>query len=111
MTRYHVCCAQATVAIAQFQAKPASYSRATMFSRVAPKPGRTLELHDGDGGLIAANDKGKSDQRTGIEATQIQPLNDFGSVIVADRPLGLYTAIVTGNGMSGVVLREVYNLP
>jgi len=33
----------------------------------------TLELHDGNGGLIATNNNWKSDKQTQIEATQIAP--------------------------------------
>jgi hypothetical protein len=70
----------------------------------------TLELHDGNGGLLTSNDNWKSTQRTEIEGTGLQPANDAESAIVADLPPGLYTAIVAGKGASGVGLIEVYNL-
>jgi hypothetical protein len=54
----------------------------------------TLELHDGNGALIAANDNWKSSQQTAIEATKIPPTNDAESAILGDLPPGLYTAIV-----------------
>jgi hypothetical protein len=71
----------------------------------------TLELHDGNGGLIAANDNWKTNQQPAIEATNIPPTNDAESAIVADLPPGLYTTIVANKGASGVGLIEIYNLP
>ncbi|MEY2510880.1 MAG: large repetitive protein [Verrucomicrobiota bacterium] len=71
----------------------------------------TLELHDGNGALLAANDNWKTDQRTAIEETNIPPTNDAESAIVADLSPGLYTAIVAGKGTSGIGLIEIYNLP
>jgi probable HAF family extracellular repeat protein len=70
----------------------------------------TLELHDGNGSLIASNDNWKSDQQSQIEATQIPPTADLESAIVADLPPGLYTAVVAGKSASGVGLIEIYNL-
>ena len=37
----------------------------------------TLELHAGDGTLLATNDNWKSDQQAEIEATMLQPTNDL----------------------------------
>ena len=70
----------------------------------------TLELHDGNGNLIAANDNWKTNQQTQIEATKIPPANDAESAIVADLAPGLYTAIVAGKGTTGIGLIEIYNL-
>jgi hypothetical protein len=70
----------------------------------------TLELHDGNGAMIASNDNWKTNQQTQIEATQIPPANDSESGIVADLSPGLYTAIVAGKAAGGVGLIEVYNL-
>jgi probable HAF family extracellular repeat protein len=71
----------------------------------------TLELHDGNGGLLASNDNWKTDQQSQIEATKIAPAADAESAIVADLPPGLYTAVVAGKSASGVGLIEVYSLP
>lgn len=70
----------------------------------------TLELHDGNGGLIATNDNWKTNQKTQIEGTNMSPTNDAESAIVADLPPGLYTAVVAGKGTSGIGLIEIYNL-
>jgi CSLREA domain-containing protein len=71
----------------------------------------TLELHDGNGALIAANDNWRSDQEAEIIATTIPPSNDLESAIVRNLTPGNYTAIVRGvNGTTGVALVEVYAL-
>jgi DNA-binding beta-propeller fold protein YncE len=71
----------------------------------------TLELHDSNGSLIAANDNWKSDQQNEITATGIPPTNDAEAAIVATLAPGLYTAIESGVGnTTGVGLVEVYNL-
>jgi hypothetical protein len=76
-----------------------------------PLPDPVLELHDGNGTLIATNDDWKSDQQTEIEATGIPPADDAESAILATLAPGGYTAIESGkNGESGVGLVEVYNL-
>jgi hypothetical protein len=82
-----------------------------------PVPGAlsdpTMELHDGNGALIASNDNWRSDQETEIIATGIPPSNDLESAIVATLPAGggSSTAIVRGvNGTTGVALVEIYAL-
>ncbi len=73
----------------------------------------TLELHAGDGTLLATNDNWKSDQQAEIEATMLQPTNDLESAILATLPAdgAGYTAIVKGkNGTTGVGLVEAYDL-
>jgi hypothetical protein len=71
----------------------------------------TLELHDGNGGLMAANDNWRSNQEAEIIATQIPPSNDLESAIVATLPPANYTAIVRGvSDTTGVALVEVYAL-
>jgi hypothetical protein len=70
-----------------------------------------LELHDGDGNLIATNDNWKSDQQAEIEGTGIPPTDEAESAIVATLTAGSYTAIVSGkNNSTGVALVEVYQL-
>ena len=80
-----------------------------------PVPGAlidpTLELHDGNGALIASNDNWRSDQEAEIIATGIPPTNDLESAIVRNLMPGNYTAIVRGvNGGTGVALVEAYGL-
>lgn len=71
----------------------------------------TLELHDGNGALIVANDDWRSDQEAEIIATTIPPSNDFESAIVRTLVPGDYTAIVRGvNDTTGLALVEVYAL-
>ncbi len=77
----------------------------------------TLELHNGNGALVASNDNWKIDDASGqsqeaaIRATTIPPTNDLESAILATLAPGNYTAIVAGkNRGRGVGLVEVYNL-
>jgi hypothetical protein len=71
----------------------------------------TLELHNGNGDIIAFNDNWKDSQQAEIEATTIPPTNDLESAIVATLSPGNYTAIVRGvNDTTGVALVEVYGL-
>ena len=80
----------------------------------------TLELHDGAGALLASNDNWQttiiggiitSDQRGDIRNSGYAPGDGRESAIIADLPLGNYTAIVRGlNNMTGVGFVEVYDL-
>lgn len=73
----------------------------------------TLELHDGNGSTIAANDDWKdSAQAAAIQASGLAPSNDLESAILRVLPSGPYTAVVRGvaNG-TGVGLVEAYNIP
>jgi hypothetical protein len=73
----------------------------------------TLELRDGNGGLVRSNDNWRSDQEAEIIATGIPPTNNLESAIVATLPANgaAYTAIVRGaNGTTGVAVVEVYAL-
>ena len=68
-------------------------------------PDPTLELHDGNGALMASNDNWRSDQEAEIIATGIPPSNDLESAIVRNLAPGNYTAIVRGvNNTTGVAL-------
>jgi hypothetical protein len=72
----------------------------------------TLELYNGAGQLIAANDNWQdADNRQEIIDTNIPPTNDLESAILRNFDPGAYTAIVRGvaNG-TGVGLVEVYDL-
>ena len=71
----------------------------------------TLELRDGNGELLLANDNWKDQQQTAIEQTGIPPNDSLEAAILADLSPGAYTAIISGKGNSpGVALIEVYNL-
>jgi hypothetical protein len=72
----------------------------------------TLELHDGNGTLIASNDNWKDTQQAEIQASGKAPPNDKESAIIAVRPATNSTAIVSGkNNTTGNALVEVYVLP
>ena len=71
----------------------------------------TLELHDGNGALLASNDNWRSDQETEIEATTLAPNDNLESAILRNLGPGAYTAIVRGVGdSSGIGLVEAYRL-
>jgi hypothetical protein len=71
----------------------------------------TLELHDGNGAVIATNDNWKDGDEASVRATGLAPQNDAESVILATLPVGAYTAVVRGkNNAIGVALVEVYRL-
>ena len=73
----------------------------------------TLELRDGNGALIRANDNWRSDQEIEIVATGAAPTNDLESALIETLPANgaAYTAIVRGvNNTSGVALVEIYAL-
>jgi len=73
----------------------------------------TLELHDGNGALVASNDNWQDDpdQAASLQANGLAPSNDQESAIYTTLPTGNYTAIVQGkNSTTGVGLVEVYNL-
>lgn len=73
----------------------------------------TLQLFDGNGALLAANDNWKEDpvQAAEIRAAGVEPQNDLESALVATLPPGQSTAIVAGKGSAvGVALVEAYHL-
>ncbi|MDQ6625025.1 MAG: hypothetical protein M3Y69_02630, partial [Verrucomicrobiota bacterium] len=72
-----------------------------------------LELRDANGVVIRSNDNWMTDQQAEIEKTGLAPTDSRESAIVASMPLGLFTAIVSGNGPTptGVGLVEIYNIP
>ena len=81
------------------------------FAGTLPDP--TLELRDGNGVLIAANDNWRSAQEAEILATLIPPTNAFESAIVATLPANgaSYTFVVRGtNDTTGIAVVEVYAL-
>ncbi len=74
----------------------------------------TLELRDGNGVLLQANDNWRSTQEAEIIGTTVPPTSDLESALVATLPAGgaRYTAIVRGaNNGTGVGLVEIFGLP
>ncbi|MGI8955851.1 MAG: alpha/beta hydrolase family protein [Chthoniobacterales bacterium] len=70
-----------------------------------------LELHDSNGGLLAANDNWRSTQEQEIINTTIPPTNDREAAIVATLNPGNYTAVVRDAKFgTGVTLVEAYDL-
>lgn len=72
----------------------------------------TLELRDGQGALLVANDDWQSSpDAAAIQATTIPPSNPKESAILRTLPPGAYTAVMRGvNGGTGIGLVEIYNL-
>ena len=73
----------------------------------------TLELRDGNGGLLEANDDwDSSPNRQAIVDSTIPPSNNLESAIVRTLAPANYTAIVRGvNDTTGIAVVEVYALP
>ena len=72
----------------------------------------TLELHNANGALAAANDNWRDSQETEIQSAQLAPADNRESAIFATLAAGNYTAIVRGrNQTTGVALVEVYRVP
>lgn len=73
----------------------------------------TLELHDGNGAIIASNDNWTdSPNKQTIIDSGLAPLNDRESALVVNLAPGAYTAILRGvNDTTGIALVETYNLP
>jgi hypothetical protein len=70
-----------------------------------------LELRNGAGVLLIANDNWRSHQETEINETTIPPTNDLESAIVALLDPGSYTAILRGtNNSTGIAVVESYDL-
>jgi outer membrane protein assembly factor BamB len=74
----------------------------------------TLELHDGNGTLVVANDNWQDDPNTAsqLQFHNLAPTDANESGIYATLVPDLYTAILAGkNGGTGIGLVEVYNIP
>ena len=70
-----------------------------------------LELYDGDGNLIMANNNWNDEQQAQIAATTIPPSNDLESAIVEALKPGAYTALVRGvEDSTGIAVVEIYAL-
>ncbi len=73
----------------------------------------TLELRDGNGALILANNDWQDNaaQAAEITAAGLALTNNLESGIAATLPPGLYTALLAGlNNGTGIGLVEVYDL-
>src|SRR4029453_12709697 len=71
----------------------------------------TLEVRDGNGGLIAFENDWQDNTPTAVKAALLQPQDSRESAVVLSLPAGKYTAIVRGkNGTTGVALVEAYRL-
>ena len=70
-----------------------------------------LELHDGNGAIIASNDNWKDTQQSAIQATGLAPSDDRESAILTILTKGGYTAILRGkNNTTGIALIEAYKI-
>lgn len=76
-----------------------------------PLPDPVLELHDGQGAVIASNDNWRDGEPDALVAVGLAPSNDKESALFTRVASGTYTAIVRGKGdANGIALVEVYNL-
>jgi hypothetical protein len=77
-----------------------------------PLANPTLQLFDGNGSPVEANDNWKDDpDQAAIAAAGVAPQNDLESALLAEIPPGAYTAVVAGqNSGTGVGLVELYHL-
>jgi uncharacterized protein (DUF1800 family) len=87
----------------------------SLFLNGIPIPGNlsdpALELHDGNGALIAQNDNWRSTQEAEINASTLAPTDDREPALIATLAQGNYTAIVRGaQDTSGIALLEMYDL-
>jgi hypothetical protein len=70
-----------------------------------------MELHDGNGNLLLANDNWKDSQQTAVQATGLAPRDDREPAILTTLIQGNWTAIVRGkNNSIGVGLIELYRI-
>ncbi|HVF73148.1 MAG TPA: kelch repeat-containing protein [Chthoniobacterales bacterium] len=71
----------------------------------------TLQLVDGNGTVLRANDNWRTDQPATIQATGLAPGNDSEAALVHTVSPAPYTAIVRGaGGSTGIAVVEVYAL-
>lgn len=81
------------------------------FGITQPLQDPTLEVRDGNGGLIAFENDWQENTPTAVKATLLQPQDTREAAVVLSLPTGNYTAIVRGkNGATGVALVEAYRL-
>jgi uncharacterized protein (DUF1800 family) len=87
----------------------------SLFLNGVPITGRlmdpTLELRDGNGALIKANNDWRTDQQAEIAASSIAPTDDHEPAVVWTLAPGNYTTVVRGvNNTTGIALVEIYDL-
>ncbi len=83
----------------------------TAFGITNALPDTTLQLRDKDGVIVRENDDWMTDQKAELEATTLQPSNDFEAALVQTIPPGQYTAQVRGKPeATGTGVVEVYFL-
>ena len=71
----------------------------------------TLELHDGQGGVVATNDNWEDTQKDAIQQTTIPPSHPREAAILTSLSPGAYTAVVRGkNNGTGVAVVDAYQL-
>ena len=81
------------------------------FGITQPLQDPTLEVRDGNGGLIAFENDWQDNTPTAVKAALLQPQDSRESAVVLSLSAGNYTAIVRGkNGTTGVALVEAYRL-
>jgi hypothetical protein len=82
------------------------------FNVPQPMQDPTLEVHNGDGDIVASNDDWQSNQKSDIEAAGLAPSDSRESAILLKNfEPGPYTAIVRGkNNTVGVGLVEIYDV-
>ncbi len=82
------------------------------FGIANPLPDPMLELHDGNGLIIASNDNWADAQKDDLQTVGLAPTDDKESALLMRLAPGAYTAIVRGkDNATGVALVEVYSLP
>jgi acid phosphatase len=70
-----------------------------------------LELHDGDGAVIATNDDWQQSQRAEIQMSGLAPADDREAAIIGNFAPGNYTVILRAkNEATGIGLVEAYKL-
>jgi DNA-binding beta-propeller fold protein YncE len=81
------------------------------FGVADPLADPSLEVHDGNGALLAEDDDWRNYQEQMLIDTGLAPTDDRESAMLLVLPPGAYTAIVRGKGNAvGIGLVEVYNL-
>jgi hypothetical protein len=71
----------------------------------------TIELHDGNGAILAFNDNWAGDVNQGLIPSSLKPSDPRECAVYLVLPPGNYTAVVRGSGnYTGVGLVEVYNI-
>jgi len=84
----------------------------SQFGITDPLQDPTIELHAGNGNLLASNDNWKDTQQSAINATGLAPPNDKeAATLSSGLAAGNYTAIVRGkNNTTEIGLVEAYDL-